>query len=438
MEISEKTIEIQEHLNSKRMQMLQSTMTAEGKKLHDKTRPPANLIDLINWASSNFSHHLKDNTKVNSFIHNRISIDGSFCEYAETNHIDIKCLYQDSIASWKTENNQEAFVAQGIFLIKTHEVEFIQAALFHKGNQNEDEVSFFILVSQSNFEKYIELRNHYDKWLLARDRDNLEIYVVGGEGVSYTRDQKWDDLFLPDALKKEIKSSVEGWLASKEVYERVKAPWKRGVLLYGNVGTGKTSLIRTLISEYNFKPVTIEMGAHTTNDVLTEAFAYAQEQSPGLLYIEDIDTLFTDGQVSLSHFLNLMDGINTKNGIFIIGTANDLDVLKESITDRPSRFDKKWEIPLPDESLCFKYLKKWFGDLITDKKCTEFAKTAFKLHFSYAYLKELYLSSIFNALSFGRELPIEEDLQTAMKLLVGDKELAKKGHRNSRNAKIGI
>jgi hypothetical protein len=434
MELSEKVLERQEHLHPQRLAALTPIVSP---KIYGE-RPSANLVDLFGWAERNFAQSLQKSDRVHPVINNRIAIEGSFFEYAETHNLTIKCLYRDSIASWKTEHDYENFIIQGVFLIQSPEVEFIQAALFHKGNQNEDEVSFFVLVDESQYYKYVELRNHYDQWLVERDRDNLEIYVVGGDGIPYTRESTWEDIFLPESLKDTIRNSVEGWLAAKEIYERAKVPWKRGILLYGDPGCGKTSIIRTIISSYNFKPVTIEMGSHTNNDTLTEAFAYAQEQSPGLLYIEDIDTLFIDGQVSLSHFLNLMDGISTKNGIFVIGTANDLDSLKESITDRPSRFDRKWEIPLPSKEMSLKYLRRWFGDLISEQRCSEFAEIAVRLNFSYVYLKELYLSSIFNALADGREKPTEDDLQLALDQLVGDKETAKKGHRTTRRGKIGI
>ncbi len=435
MELLDKDLEKQEHLYPARLAALYPKV--EPPASITNSRPTSNLTDLFAWTQKFCCSNVSKRDKIHFVINNKITINGSFFEFAETHKINITCLYRDSLTSWKTEYGYEDFIAQGVFLIQSPEVEFIHAALFHKGNQFEDEVSFFIVVDESQFYKYIELRNQYEEWLTVRDRNNLEIYVVGGEGVSYTRDHSWENLFLPEDLKSTIRTSVETWLASKKIYEQAKIPWKRGVLLYGFPGNGKTLIIKTIISNYNFKPVTIEVGNNVNNDILTEAFFYAQEQNTGLLYIEDIDTLFTEGQVSLSHFLNLMDGISSKNGVFVIGTANDLTSLKKSLTDRPSRFDRKWEIPLPSEEMSFKYLSYWFGKFFNADKCREMAKMAVKLNFSYVYLKELYLSSIFNALSFGREQILEKDLETAFNQLVGDKKLAKKGYQNN-FAKIGI
>ena len=122
-----------------------------------------------------------------------------------------------------------------------------------------------------------------------------------------------------------------------------------------------------------------------------------------------------------------MDGISAKNGMLVIATANDVKKLKANITQRPSRFDKKFEIPLPDQEKSYIYLKRWFGNLITSQKCKELAKYAAKYEFSYAYLKELYISSMFEALSHNRNIPTPKDIDNALTRLVKDKNLLNNG-----------
>jgi SpoVK/Ycf46/Vps4 family AAA+-type ATPase len=351
--------------------------------------------------------------------------------------VKIECIFRDSVASWKTENNFEHFMAQGIFKISYGKLDFLHCALFHKGNQNEDEVSFFIVVADDCLRKYIELRNMFEKWLSDRDRDHLEIHVVAGEGIPYKRDMLWEDLFLPENLKAEIRKSVEGFLASRDFYAKNRLPWKRGILLYGTPGCGKSSLIKTIISNYNFKPVTIQSGSQTNDDTITEAFAYAQEQEPALLYLEDLDTLLNQN-VSLSHFLQKMDGVSSQNGIMVIATANNIGLLKESVTDRPSRFDRKWEIPLPDAEMSKKYLKKWFGKLLTEKAYNKIVLDTVEKNFSYAYLKELYITSMFNAMAENRTEPSLVDVNAATQQLLNDKETAKNGFEPSNYEAIGI
>lgn len=415
-------LEKQEHLSSEYLKMMSVS------NIDDTTRPPANFIDLMNWVEKEFSWHLKEKGNINKFIHNRIIIDGQFLHFCKERKIQVSCLYKDSIISWKTENNYEKFFMQGVFLIKNDQAEFLHAALFHKGNQNEDEVSFFVICSDKNYENYIKFRNDFDDWVQQRDRSNLYIRVVDGEDIPYTKEHSWDNLFLPKIIKNEIKSIVENFLSSKDFYLKNNIPWKRGIMLFGKPGNGKTSLIRTLISCYNFKPVTIAPGAN--DDGVREAFTYAEEQSPSLLFFEDLESKL-DKTIDISSFLNLMDGISAKNGLLVIATANDMKSLKSNITDRPSRFDRKFEIPLPDQEMAYIYLKRWFGTLISDKKYKELAKYAQKNNFSYAYLKELYISSMFEALSNNRKVPLEKDINNALNSLIKDKNLLNKNSINT-------
>jgi hypothetical protein len=423
--LSPEGMEKQEHLSPERLASLVPKSGA-GPAFGDP-RPEANFIDLMNWTEKQFAHNLKDKANLNKFVHNRIIIDGQFLQFCEETGVKVECLFKDSIVSWTTDHEFEKFFAQGVFLIKAKGVEFLHAALFHKGNQQEDEISFFVVCSSYNYPKYCEFRNQFDNWVQARDRSNLHIRVIEGDDIPYTKDHTWDELFLPESIKTEVRSLVENFLASQEFYVKNRIPWKRGILLYGKPGNGKTSIIRTIISHYNFKPVTIVPEAN--NEAVREAFTYAEEQSPSLLYFEDLDSLL-EKSVDTSSFLNLMDGISAKNGLLIIATANDVKKLKTNITDRPSRFDRKFEIPLPNAEMAYIYLKRWFGNLISVNKGKDLAKYAAKYEFSYAYLKELYISSMFEALAHNRKAPTEKDVQNALNRLVKDKNLLNSGSIN--------
>jgi SpoVK/Ycf46/Vps4 family AAA+-type ATPase len=297
------------------------------------------------------------------------------------------------------------------------------ATLFHKGHENEDEISFFVICSESNYESYIKLRNDFEDWCQERDRDDLHVKVVDGNDIPYSRSYSWNDLFLPKDLKEDLRNTVEVFLSSRDFYESHGLPWKRGLLLYGEPGCGKSSIIKTIMSNYNFKPVTI--GPSTEPSTLRDAFSYAEEQSPSLLYFEDLDSLLQ--KVDVSEFLNLMDGISTKNGLLVIATANDISRFKTNITDRPSRFDRKIKVPSPDFSMSLSYIKKMFGPSLTIEKVRSLAKIVSSHSFSYAYIKELYISSMFEAISNSRKRPTEKDIYNALDKVMKDKNITKSG-----------
>lgn len=410
-------LDAQESFNVKELAKIRKFSRENYDHTVEQFRPDNNYIVLMKWVATEFGYLLLSDKNTN-FVHNKIIIDGQFLLFCKEKGLDVSSVYDDSTVSWKSDHGNEKFFMQGVFLIAsdTLHVRFLHFALFQKGNQNEDEVSFGVIVPDDCCEQYIKLRNEFDEWIIKRDRSNLVIRVVDGEDIPYEKNLRWEDIYLPDELKTNIKTTVEGWLKAKPIYEAQNIPWKRGLLLWGMPGNGKTSLIRTLISNYDFKPVTVLPSAN--DDSLREAFAYAQEQNPALLYFEDLDSLLEN--VNLSLFLNLIDGISTKNGVFIVATANSLNKFGTNIKDRPSRFDRKFEIPLPTKEMSIRYFKKWFKNL-SDKEIDKLCEYTVKNKFSYAYIKELYISSVHIAISDDREQLTLNDVNLALEQLMADK-----------------
>jgi len=387
-----------------------------------KDRPEYSFYQLSNFIRQNYKMEYV-------IVSSEVIMDENFNSFAKENKLSIKCLHQDAILTWSNNsvnasNNDSGFVIQGVFEIMEPSTKnkFLLCSLFHKGNQFDDEVSNFVLLNNDQFDWYYSLVEKYSQWSKVKDRANSYVRVIEGDDFKYDKNNSWEDLFLEESLKKEIKSTIENFLNSKDFYGSNKIPWKRGMLLYGVPGNGKSSIIKTIMSNYDFKPVTIVPEAD--NNMMRDAFSYAEEQSPSLLYFEDLDSLL-EKNLDVSLFLNLMDGISAKNGIFVVATANDIKKLKTSITDRPSRFDRKYHILPPDFDMSMSYLKKWFGSMISLNEIKSVCKQTVGANFSYAYLKELYISSMFEAISKNRKKPTTKDIDTALKRLVKDKNLLK-------------
>jgi len=105
----------------------------------------------------------------------------------------------------------------------------------------------------------------------------------------------------------------------------------------------------------------------------------------------------------------------------VIATANEIKKLKPNITKRPSRFDRKFEIPPPSLEMAYIYLKRWFNIFLSSKEIKDLARSAIKHDLSYAYLKELYISSMFEALSHNRKAPNTHDITNTLNRLIKDK-----------------
>ena len=414
--LSEKMLSKQEGLTSERFRSICTGYNAGG----GCVRPSASLVELMQWAKR-FVEQAQNVKDLRPFVHNKISIDGTFLQFCEENKFVVNALHCDAITSWTTENKDEHFVGVGIFDIQCQGWNFYHCGLFHKGNQNEDEVSFFILVSQENFEKYIEVRNAFEDWQRKRERESQEIEVIGGSPISYDLDIKWEDVFLPEALKTRIKTTVDGFLKSKGIYKKLNVPWRASVGFWGSQGVGKTSMIRLLIAQYQeFKPVTIQSGGSSLDEALSEAFAYAEDHAPALLFFEDLQEMLRN--VDMQNFLQLLDGLQKRDGIFTIVTGNDFSDLEDNLKSRPRRIDRFFKFPLPDIKLTRKYLQKYFSDILSTKRIEVIAKEAVKNKLTYAHLQEIYFNAVFIAIPEGRETPSEEDINLSIKQVMEEKE----------------
>lgn len=368
-------------------------------------------------------------TKSVNYLNEMVYPCDDFLDYLKEKKHKLSALAFDSVSCSSgyvefediEESQIQIFELRGVFEVSTKDFKFIISSLWFDNNKLADDLTNMVSINPEDHDKYIKLRNDYNKWSVERQRNKPSVYVVNGEDIPFSRgEMSWDDVVLPAALKADIKNSVEGFLSAKKMYEQAKMPWKRGLLFFGPPGGGKTSTIKAIISNYDFKPVTIQAGAACNDQSLLEAFSYARLQKPALLYFEDLDSMLQN--VSLSNLLNLMDGVSTKDGLLIIATSNNPERLEESIINRPSRFDRKFLFPYPDLDLAVKYLKKCFGKYLADKDIKKVAQVCIKNQFSFSHIKEVYLSSMFAVLAENRQKPILNDILIVIDNINNDKK----------------
>ena len=214
----------------------------------------------------------------------------------------------------------------------------------------------------------------------------------------------WDDVILEKSMKNSIIKDVENFFESRDTYERLKVPWKRGVIYYGPPGNGKTISIKAMMHAlYKRKEQVPTLYVKTLASFMgpeysiNEIFRLARRTAPCYLVFEDLDSVVTD-EVR-SYFLNAVDGIQKNDGILMVGSTNHLDRLDPGIAKRPSRFDRKYRFPNPNMDERTAYMKYWQGKLsdnedveFPDKLCPAVAKIT--NGFSFAYLQEAMIASL--------------------------------------------
>ncbi|MBA3768618.1 MAG: ATP-binding protein [Acidobacteria bacterium] len=208
----------------------------------------------------------------------------------------------------------------------------------------------------------------------------------------------FDNLILRDSLKQEIRTDITQFFSAREVYERYGIPWKRGILLIGPPGNGKTHTVKALINSSS-KPClyvkSFKSQYDTDQDNMREVFARARQSIPCIVVLEDLDSMIDAN--NRSFFLNELDGFAANTGVVVIATTNHPELLDTAILDRPSRFDRKYYFELPAPAERFHYIRSWNDSLQSDIRLSEAAigETVERTcGFSFAYLKELFLSSM--------------------------------------------
>ncbi|KAJ7283997.1 ATP-dependent Zn protease [Mycena rebaudengoi] len=218
----------------------------------------------------------------------------------------------------------------------------------------------------------------------------------------------WKDVILKDEFKQALHKDVYGFFKSEAIYKELAIPWKRGLIMHGPPGNGKTISIKAIMKTCDalgFAPLYVKSFQSWMGEegAMQEVFDKARQLSPCVVVLEDLDALINDR--NRSFFLNQLDGLQGNDGLLVIGTTNHFDRLDPGLSTRPSRFDRKYLFDDPDRDERFLYAKYWQDKLESNKKIT-FPDTLLNevadqtAQFSFAYLKEVFVSSLVTLAGF--------------------------------------
>ena len=248
----------------------------------------------------------------------------------------------------------------------------------------------------------------------------------------------FDNLILPDALKQQLQNDFAQFFSSRETYERYAIPWRRGAIFIGPPGNGKTHTIKALINSLGQPCLYIRSfkSDDTEQENIAEVFKRAR-MGPCIMVLEDLDAMLHDQ--NRSFFLNELDGFQPNTGVAVLATTNHPEKLDPAILDRPSRFDRKYYFNLPGEAERLWYVQKWNSELQVELRLSDaivvrvVKKTE---NFSFAYLKELFVSSMAQWMSAEGRPAMEEVVLEQLKLLRGQMS-GREGAKGEKQKKKG-
>ncbi len=202
-------------------------------------------------------------------------------------------------------------------------------------------------VSLAHLENYDEFKMDFERRIGVKKEQHED----EKEGIH------WEDVAGLDNVKEALLETIQLPLLHEDLMKKYKVRPNKGILLFGPPGCGKTLIVRAAANELNASFILMsgaelmKKGYTQAVSVLKEAFLRAKENTPAILFIDEIETIAPSramgGSDIVGQLLTEMDGMKELKGVVVMGATNRPDILDSAIL-RPGRFDKIFYIPPPD------------------------------------------------------------------------------------------
>ena len=169
-----------------------------------------------------------------------------------------------------------------------------------------------------------------------------------------------EDIVLSEEHLNTLRRNVIELHTRREILSANGVPTRRGVLLHGPPGTGKTYACRYLCSQLPEVTRIVVTGSALVN--VGAIFSFARLLQPALLILEDVDLIFAAREINLystglGDLLDQMDGMRSHEEISVVLTTNSIDRLEAAIKDRPGRISQCIFMGPPKADLRRRYIE---------------------------------------------------------------------------------
>ena len=262
------------------------------------------------------------------------------------------------------------------------------------------------------------------------------------------RNQRTNELMAWNPrIKETLERDVLNFIKVMPILKENGLPNSRGIILSGPPGTGKTMIAKSMASETEATTILISAEMIQQRNDIKSAFRLARKLAPTLIIIEDIDTAgtvsrrFADHPI-LGEYLQAMDGIEANEGVVVLATTNHTENIDPAISDRPGRFDRIIEVPLPDVNQRINILSNLLAKMPTDNISFRLGTEGYfgnetisrigreAKHLSGAWIREIVHTAFIFATYDGRTSIHANDLKAALKDVKERRGLAYKSTPN--------
>jgi DNA polymerase III delta prime subunit len=216
------------------------------------------------------------------------------------------------------------------------------------------------------------------------------------------------DVVLPAGMLEHIERHIIGVADWSAELLGAGQHLKRGLLLHGPPGTGKTHTVRYLTSRLASLTVLLLTGRSIR--FIDQAAALARRLQPSMVVLEDVDLVAIDrdytpgGNPLLFSLLDAMDGVGADADVTFVLTTNRADILETALADRPGRVDLAVEIPRPDADCRRRLLRVYARDLAVDADLDQVVAGTEGVTAS--FIKELIRRTVLASLRAGERPPV--------------------------------
>jgi chaperone BCS1 len=237
-----------------------------------------------------------------------------------------------------------------------------------------------------NCHVFREILKQAESMALAKEAGRTVIYNPIGHDWRPFGDPKsvrvFESVILDNGVSETIATDVNEFLLSKKWYADRGIPYRRGYLLHGPPGCGKSSFVMALAGLMNYHIAMLNLcDPALTDERLQYLLAHAPPRS--LLLLEDIDGAvaptsgptaepsYGGARLTFSGLLNALDGVAASDERIIFMTTNRVDVLPPALV-RPGRVDLKIYVGLATQNQFKRMYLRFFPD--ESQKAEEFAE----------------------------------------------------------------
>ena len=200
-------------------------------------------------------------------------------------------------------------------------------------------------------------------------------------------------LRFPETNSERVIKEIQSFWEKEELFRLNKVLYKRGIILWGPPGSGKSCTIQLIIADVMERGgVVLKLDNHPSTFIeCMRHFRTIQPTTRLVVLMEDIDSLLE--RFCESEVLNILDGVEKIENVVFLATTNYPEKLGDRIINRPSRFDKRFMMPHPkakSRRIFFEHLFSYGAADPTQYDLDRWVRDTSGM--SVAHLKELFIS----------------------------------------------